>query len=148
VDITLDYLKGEKQMSSKDLFSGFSEEEQEKFALEAEQKYDIETVRVSNKKWRAYSKEEKDRIMAEGKNIYISLIAVIPRGVDDPQVQTLIARWHRHVEHFWKPTNDQLLALAKGYSGDPRFKVNFDKLDPRLANFMGAAVKVYVENRK
>jgi DNA-binding transcriptional MerR regulator len=148
VDITLEYLKGEKQMSSQELFNGFTEEEQEKYALEAEQKYDVETVQASNKKWKAYSKKEKDGIMAEGKNIYISLIAAMPRGADHPQVRALIARWHRHIENFWSPSDDQLLALAKGYSGDPRFKVNFDKLDTRLASFMDMAVKVYVDGRK
>ena len=39
VDNTINHIKGEKLMSQKDLFEGFSEEEQEKYALEAEQLY-------------------------------------------------------------------------------------------------------------
>ena len=31
---------------------------------------------------------------------------------------------------------------------DPRFKANFDKIDPRLAAFMREAVKIYVAGRK
>jgi DNA-binding transcriptional MerR regulator len=148
VDKTLKYLKGEKPMNEKDLFFGFSEEDQEKYALEAEQINDVETVRASNRKWKNYSTAEKERIMAEGMAIYIDLIAVIPRGPVDPKVQALIARWHRNIECYWSPTDDQLIALANSYEDDPRIKANFDRVDPRLAKFMRDAVMVYVKNRK
>ena len=148
VDKTMEYMKGEKQMSSRDLFHGFSDEEQEMYALEAGQLYNRDTVNASNKKWKSYSAGEKERIMKEGNDIYIDLIAAIPRGVADPQVQALIRRWHKHIEYFWMPKDDQLIALANGYNDDPRFKANFDKMDPRLARFMGEAVKIYVKNRK
>jgi MerR family transcriptional regulator, thiopeptide resistance regulator len=148
VDKTLEYLEGDKCMSEKDLFYGFSEGEQEKYALEAEQMYDVETVRASNRRWKAYSTSEKERIMAEGKAVFIDLIAAIPRGPAHPQVQALIARWHRYIENFWSPNDDQLLALVSGYNDDPRFKINFDKMDPRLTGFILEAVSVYVQNRK
>ena len=148
VNKTLEYLKGEKLMSEKDLFYGFSEEEQEKYALEAEQLYDVETVRASNRKWKAYSTAEKERIMAEGRAIYIDLIAAIPRGPAHPEVQALIERWHGNMGNFWSPTDEQLLALANSYDADPRFKANFNKMDPRLSKFMRDAVKIYVKNRQ
>jgi len=148
VDKTMKYLKGEKQMSNRDLFYGFSEEEQEKYTQEAGQLYDPDTVHASNKKWKSYSAAEKERIMTEGNAIYIDLIAAISRGVADPQVQALIGRWHKHIEYFWMPKDDQLIALANSYYDDPRFKANFDKMDPRLARFMSEAVKIYMKNRK
>lgn len=46
------------------------------------------------------------------------------------------------------PKLDQLLALANGYNDDPRFKANFDKMHPQLAEFLREAVEVYVANRK
>jgi MerR family transcriptional regulator, thiopeptide resistance regulator len=147
VDKTLEYLKGEKPMSNRDLFNGFSEAEQEKYALEAEQIYDVETVRASNRKWKNYSAAEKGRIMTEGKAIYMGLIAAISLGPADPKIQALIARWHRNIERYWSPKNDQLIALANSYNDDPRFKFTFDKMDPHLAKFMGDAVMIYVNNR-
>jgi len=45
---------------------------------------------------------------------------------------------------FWTPNAEQLLGLADLYNEDPRFKANFDRLDPRLAEFMRSAVKEYV----
>ena len=69
-------------MSEKAFIEGFSEEEQEKYALEAEQMYDPETVRESNRKWKAYSAAKKEAILAEGKAIYMDMIAAMPKGAE------------------------------------------------------------------
>jgi DNA-binding transcriptional MerR regulator len=148
VDNTINHLKGEKEMNQKNYFEGFSEEEQEKYALEAEQLYDPETVRESNRKWKAYSTEKKEAIMAEGSTVYIDMIAAMPKGASSIEVQTIVERWRKHMDYFWTPNLDQLLALAKGYNDDPKFKVNFDKMHPQLAEFMREAVTVYVTNNK
>jgi DNA-binding transcriptional MerR regulator len=148
VDNTIQHIKGEKLMSQKGLFEGFSEEEQEKYALEAEQLYDPETVRESNRKWKTYSAAKKEAVMAEGKQIYQDMVAAMPKGASSVQVQAIIERWHKHMDYFWTPNLDQLLDLANGYNDDPRFKANFDKMHPKLAEFMREAVKVYVAGSK
>jgi MerR family transcriptional regulator, thiopeptide resistance regulator len=148
VDNTINHLKGNKIMSEKGLFEGFTEEEQEQYALEAEQLYDVETVRASNRKWKSYSAAKKEAILAEGKAIYTDMIAAMPKGADSPDVQAIVERWRRHMDYFWTPNLDQLLGLANGYNDDPRFKANFDKMHPQLEEFMCEAVKVYVANNK
>lgn len=148
VDNTIQYIKGEKLMSQKGLFEGFSEEEQEKYALEAEQLYDLETVRESNRKWKAYSAGKKEAIMAESRQIYQDMIAAMPMGASSAEVQSIVKRWRNHMDYFWTPNPDQLLGLANGYNDDPKFKANFDKMHPKLAEFMLEAVKVYVTNNK
>jgi DNA-binding transcriptional MerR regulator len=146
VDNTIRHIKGEKLMSQKGLFEGFSEEEQEKYAQEAEQLYDPEIVRESNRKWKSYSAVKKEAIMAEGRQVYEDLIAAMPKGADSAEVQAIVERWRRHMDYFWTPNLEQLLGIANGYSTDPRFKANFDKMHPQLAEFMLEAVQVYVEN--
>lgn len=148
VDNTINHLKGKKIMSEKGLFEGFSEQEQGKFALEAEQMYDPETVRASNRKWKAYTPAKKESILKEGKAIYLDLIAAMPKGPGSDEVQAIIERWREHMDYFWTPKLDQLLGLADGYNTDPRFKANFDQMHPKLADFMREAVKVYVEGRE
>jgi DNA-binding transcriptional MerR regulator len=147
VDNTINHLKGNNLMNEKELFEGFSEEEQEKYALEAEQMYDPETVRESNRKWKAYSPAKKEAILAEGKSIYMDMIAAIPKGAASQEVQAIVERWRKHMDYFWTPKLDQLLALANGYNDDPRFKANFDKMHPQLAEFFREAVRVYIEKR-
>ncbi|MCX6559488.1 MAG: MerR family transcriptional regulator [Candidatus Aminicenantes bacterium] len=145
VDDTILYLQGEKPMTKKQLFEPFSEETQEAYAKRAEEMYDPETVRASNRKWKAYSQAERKRIMDEGNAVYADLIAAIPEGPAGPAVQACIARWHKHLQYFWAPNRDQLLGLAALYNDSPEFRANFNALDPRLAPFMREAVAVYVE---
>ena len=52
------------------------------------------------------------------------------------------------MSYFWTPNLDQLVALANGYNDDPRFKANFDKMHPHLAEFMREAVHIYVARKK
>ena len=135
-------------MSSKQLFAGFTEEQQAQYAAEAEQKYDPETVRASNRKWKSYSAAEKQRILDEGRQIYLAMAAAMPGGADSTEAQALVERWRRHMDYFWTPDLDQLLGLSELYNQDPRFKANFDQMDPNLAGFMQAAVQVYVAGKK
>jgi DNA-binding transcriptional MerR regulator len=148
VDNTINHLKGNNVMSEKAYFEGFNEEEQEKYALEAEELYGAEGVRASMKKWKGYSAEQKRRIMEEGSKNYTDMIAAMPKGADSPEAQGIVERWRKHMDYFWTPKLDQLLALANSYNDDPRFKENFVKMHPRLAEFMRDAVKVYVSNQK
>jgi MerR family transcriptional regulator, thiopeptide resistance regulator len=147
VDNTINDLKGKKKMNPKGLFEGFSDEEQEKLADEAAQRWDAETVRTSNKKWKSYSDAEKKKILAEGNALYSDLAAVMSKGAASKDVQAIVTRWHKHMQYFWSPNDDQLLGLADLYNDDPRFKANFEKFHPGLAQFTREAVKVYVKNR-
>ena len=135
-------------MSDKAYFEGFSEEEQEKYAAEAEELYGAESVRESNRKWKAYPAAKREAIMAEGKAVYMDMIAAMPKGAASKDVQAIVERWRKHMDYFWTPKLDQLLSLANGYNDDPRFKANFDKIQPGLAEFMREAVSVYVANQK
>jgi len=148
VDKTILHMKGKYTMSEKQFFEGFSEEQQAEYEKEAMQMYDPETVRASNARWRSYSEAEKQRIGEEGNAAYAVLVAAMPKGPASPEAQDGVELWRRHMEYFWSPNDEQLLGLTDLYNQDPRFKKNFDKIDPNLAGFMREAVKVYVENRK
>jgi DNA-binding transcriptional MerR regulator len=148
VDRTIDHLKGVSIMSEKSLFAGFTEEEEEKYTEEAMRTYDPETVKASSRKWKAYTPAEKQKIGTEGEAVYLDLVAAMPKGAGSAAVQAIIARWHRHIQYFWPPKDEQLLALADGYNDDPRFRAFYDRIHPELAAFMREAVKIYVKNRK
>jgi|SRR5687768_7705620 len=148
VDNTINHLKGNNIMSEKAYFEGFNEEQQEKYALEAEELYGAEGVRASMKKWKGYSAEQKRRIMEEGSKNYTDMIAAMPKGADGPEVQGIVERWRTHMDYFWTPKLEQLLDLVNAYNDDPRFKANFDKLAPQLAEFFREAVRYYVNARK
>ena len=147
VEDTIQHLKGEKEMSKKALFQAFSEEEQEKYAKQAEEQYDPATVRESNRKWKSYSAEKKQAILDEGNQVYVDMIATMPKGADSPEAQACVERWRTHMDYFWTPNINQLLGLATMYGQSPDFKANFDAMHPDLADFMREAVAIYVENQ-
>jgi DNA-binding transcriptional MerR regulator len=145
VDDTLLHMKGLKEMSPKQLFTAFSDEEQEKYAKEAEQMYAPTIVKESNRKFKALSTAEKQRIFDEGNKIYADMVAAMPKGAASPDVQAIVERWRKHMDYFWTPNLEQLNGLAEVYNSDPRFKANFDKIDVGLAEFMREAVGEYVK---
>ena len=148
VDRTISHLQGGKTMSPKGLFEGFSEEQQEEYARQAEQMYDPETVRASNRKWKSYPAEKKQAILDEGRQIYLDMIAAMPGGADSPEAQSIVERWRAHMNYFWTPDLEQLLGLASMYGSNPDFKANFDALHPDLAEFMRTAVEIYVRSQR
>ena len=145
VDETIESIREERPMDEAQIFTGFSKEQQERYAKEAEERWDPETVRESNRRWNATSEEEQQLILSEGNRIYADLARVIGDGPEAQSVQACIERWHEHIKRFWSPAPEQLVGLAELYSSDERFKKNFDRLDPRLAAFMKEAVRIYVE---
>jgi MerR family transcriptional regulator, thiopeptide resistance regulator len=148
VDSTILHLKGTQPMSNQQMFEGFSDEQQAEYEAEAARLYDPAVVKASNQKWKNYTAAEKQRIGEEGNAAYADLLAAIPDGPASARAQAGVERWRRHIEYFWTPTDAQLLGLAEGYNSDHRFKANFDKIDARLAEFIRAAVKIYVERRQ
>jgi DNA-binding transcriptional MerR regulator len=144
VEETIDHMKGKRTMTDKELFKPFTDEEQEKYALEAEQLYDGEIVRASNRKWKSYSPEKKAEILAEGSKIYIDIVEVMSKGPASDEVQSCVEHWRRHMDYFWTPSLEQLIGLAEQYNNHPGFKKNFEKIHPKLAEFMLEAVKFYV----
>jgi DNA-binding transcriptional MerR regulator len=148
VDNTLLHLKGQKEMSKKQYFEAFSDEQQAEYEKEAAQMYDMATVKESQRKWKSYSAAEKQHIGEEGNAILEALLAAMPKGPSSPEAQNAMERWRKYIEYFWIPTDEQFAGLMDLYNDDPRFKANFDKADPKLAGFMREAVKVYIASRK
>ena len=103
-------------------------------------------MRASHRLWDAYGKQKQDAIKAEGNAVYADMVTAMRQGegADGDVAQAIVQRWRDHLEYFWTPQLAQLVPLAATYSDDPRFKANFDKLDPGLADFMLQAVRHYV----
>jgi MerR family transcriptional regulator, thiopeptide resistance regulator len=144
VDNTIKVLKGVENMEEKNLFTDFSEEQQATYEQEAMQMYDPDIVKASNQRWKRYSAEEKQRILDEGKQVYLDFLKAMPAGPASSEARAAVEHWRRHMHHFWTPNEAQLLGLSHGYIADPRFKATFDELDPKLAEFICDAVAAYL----
>ena len=97
IDKTIDHLEGKIDMSSNEFFTGFDEETQKAYEKEAAERWDAEEVQATSQRWNNYSAYQKKQIMDEGNVIYTDLLAEMDKGVDSPEVQAIIARWHEQV---------------------------------------------------
>lgn len=142
VDKTILHLKGKQTMKAVNLFDGLRER-QHKYEQEAEQKYGKDVVQASARQWKGYSEDRQQALIDEGNAIYAELAAAMAQGAGSDAVQALVARWHEHTRHFWPAERAHLPQLAATYRDDPRFRANFNKIDPDLAPFMVEAVSIY-----
>lgn len=145
IDATLEHLEEGTTMSSQDMFAGFSEEQQAAYAREAEELYDPELVRESNRRWASYSQDEKQAVMQEMGQVYTDLAALSGRDPADPAVQAVMARWHQSIRRFYEPAPEVLRGLGELYNQDARFTANFDRVQPGLAAYAQRAINVYVD---
>lgn len=146
VDQTILHLKGKIKMGNKELFTGFNEEKQKEYEEQARQQYGgTPLYEESQRRWKNYTKEQKQKIFDEGNQVYRDIIAAIPFGADSDEVQRCIARWHQHLRNFYEPPVEVLMGLGDLYNDHPEFRANFDRMDPRLAPFMREAIRIYLE---
>jgi DNA-binding transcriptional MerR regulator len=148
VERTINHLKGNVEMDSKELFEGFSEEEEKQYAEEARRRWGDVNVDESMRRWGSYSKEEKQAVLAEGGAIYKDIIALLDHDPKSPEVQACITRWHQNLRSFYDPTPEILRGLGDLYNDDPQFNATFVKMHPDLAPFMRKAIRYYVEQLK
>ena len=146
VDYTMSYLEGKEKMNEVKLFEGFDEKQQEIYAKEAAERWDPELVKQSQAKWKGSSKAEQEKIKAEGEAIYKEIAMLMERPVNDPLVQAQMHQWHQNLRFFYEPSIEILRGLGQMYVDDSRFKANFDKLDPGLANYLKEAIHVYCDD--
>lgn len=145
IDGTIHHLSGDVKMSEKRLFAGFSAEEEKRYEQEARQIWGDEEVGASYKRWNSYTPHQKEQIKAEGGAIYSELAAMTGQDPADPVVQQLIARWYRHLGHFYEPTVERLRGLGQLYVDHPDFARNFRELHPDLPEFMREAITIYCQ---
>ena len=147
IDNTIGNLKGLKEMKQTQYFNGFSDKQQAEYEKEAAEQWDPQVVHESSRRWKALSPSEKEDLMKKGESITLAIRDAMPKGVKAPEVQQLVAAWQAHIGFFYDCTDEILLGLGKMYVEDPRFKAFYDRIDPRLAEFLSEAIKVYCAAR-
>ena len=149
VDNTILHVKGEIKMSDHDIFEGFSEEQQEEYALQARQRWDPKLVDQSMQLWKSYSLEKKQQVLDEGKAIYVDILELMRAGKTpkSPEVQACLVQWHQHMRYFYEPSWEILRGLGQSYAASPDFRATFEKMHPDLPDFLNEAIQVYTQGK-
>ncbi|PVU84242.1 MerR family transcriptional regulator [Cellulomonas sp. WB94] len=139
---TLQSLDGGRTMAAKDLYAGFDNSEYE---VEARERWGTEAVDRGASAWERLGKSGQAEHQAEATAIGEGLAACLADGlgVDDPRVQSLVARHHAQVALFWVPNRESYTGLGQMYVDDPRFTATYDAFAPGLAPYLRDAMAVF-----
>ena len=143
VDRTIRQIKGETEMSIKDYYKGFSDEQIAKYRKEARELYGEDTVKESEARVMKMGKEKFAAVQAEGGAIFKAIADNMAKGYDSPLVQKQVAKWRKWLENFSYYSDEAVLGLGQAYSQHPDFAKFFRKIHTDLPEFLTKAVEYY-----
>jgi DNA-binding transcriptional MerR regulator len=147
---TIEELEGGENVTSMDhWFEGFDSAKQEELREEARQRWGAEQVDAANAHVKDKSKEWWQSQGAEWTAQLSALVELIDAGRQpgDTEVLDVLDGHCRWLSGYWTPNRESYTGLGDLYADDPRFRANFDRTDPRLAEFMRAAMAAYAQAR-
>lgn len=151
---TIESIKEDRKMTNDEIFSPFSmkeiDEHREKYAAEARTKYGkTDAYKQSSARTASYTKEDWQRITAEGNHIFGEFAEIMEEPADSAAAFNLVEKWRGHIsKNFYHCSIEFLAGLGATYVSDERFTRNIDKTKPGLALFMSRAIEAYcIEKR-
>lgn len=130
-------------------FEGFDSAKQAELTEEARQRWGAEQVDAANAKVAGKPQQWWQDQGAQWAAQLTALTELIEAGKQpaDAEVQEVIAGHYRWITQYWTPNRESYTGLGDLYADDPRFREKFDRTDPRLAEFMRAAMAEYARTR-
>ncbi len=148
IDKTLQKINYKKSMADKDLYDGFSsQEEADAVAKEAKDRWgNTLAYKQSEVRYAKLSKEDKLRIKEDSEILLKEIVSCMDKGATSPQVQHLITKHYASLRTYYEPSIEIYRGLADMYVGDPRFSAYFEKYHKELPKFMRDAMHVYCDS--
>jgi MerR family transcriptional regulator, thiopeptide resistance regulator len=148
VDKTINKLKGETEMSIKEYYRGFSDEQIEKYREEVRQRWGEDTLMASEARVMKMSKEKFAALQAEGSAIFKAISDNMEKGYNSAEVQEQVEKWRQWLENFHHYSDEALLGLGQTYSQHPDFVKFFQIFHKDLPGFLTLAIEYYCKNNK
>jgi DNA-binding transcriptional MerR regulator len=144
IERTIAHLQGKAIMSDEQFFEGF---DPARYEDEARQRWGADVVDESMRRWRQWSPTDQASVVAEGEDVFKTVLANMADGAAAPHVQATIDRLFQYVNRFWDCDVQAFRGLADLYVSDPRFRATFESMDPGLPEFIHEAVVTYCDRR-
>ena len=145
IDKTIQYLKGEIEMTNKEKFAGF-DFSHNPYEQEARERWGDAAVDHANAKLTSMSADEKQEVSAEITAIYQQLASLRHGSPASVEAQAAIRAWYNLLNaNFGHYSLDTFKALGQMYVDDERFTKNIDKFGEGLAIFMRDAMVVFAD---
>lgn len=142
INKTIQYSKGEIEMTNKEKFEGF-DFSQNPYEQEAREKWGDKAVDEANKKIKDNSQYQDNF-----NEIYRNLAEIRHVSPDSKEAQDGIHEWFLFLNETGNYSLDAFKGLGQMYVYDERFQHNIDKFGEGLAVFMRDAMEYYADNKK
>jgi len=146
VENTIKKLKGETDMTIKEYYQGFSDEQIEKYRQEVKERWGEGVLKDSEARVMKMGKKKFSILQGEGGVIFKAIADNMDKGYDSPAVQELVAKWRQWLENFSHYSDDAVLGLGRAYSEHPDFAAFYRKIHKDLPEFLTKAIEYYCEN--
>jgi len=101
----------------------------------------------SQERTQNWTKEDYDSVAKQYEEIHKAVAELMQarETPDSPAVQAEIQKHHALVNCFFDCAPHMYKSLGEMYVSDPKFRANFEKVDPTLAEFFVEAMRHYCE---
>ena len=149
IDKTIQHLKGMKTMKSRELFVGFSPEQQakhEEYLVERFGEGMKEGIAQSKVRVKNWGKADWEKSGAAFDGICRDLVAAMGKGesADSPVVQAIIRRHFEWMKQFWTPNRESYTGHSQMLV-DSQLREAYAKYDPGLPEFTAAGIRAFAE---
>ncbi len=149
IDKTIDHLHGNYTMTEHEMYYGFSKEKQAEYENYLEKKLGPNRPELAESKQntKGWTKVNWDKYQATLEELNKAFAQALQKGlkVNSPEVQQLVGNHFQLIKQFWSPTKESYIGLAQMYVEHPDFKKLYVSYDPKLAQYIADAMKVYAE---
>lgn len=150
IDKTIEHLKGSRKMHDKELFCGFSKEQQGEYERQIierggeQAKIHIEESKQNMKK---LSKMDIENLMREAVNICKELTNLLEQNyvASSKEVQNVIQKHYLWLKNFWTPTKQSYAAHGQLIL-DTDLRKAYEAYHLHLPEFIAEAIQVFSES--
>jgi len=154
IDKTIKQINGERIMSIKEMYAGFTPEgqaERESFLVNRYGEYAKKWVEESKENTKNWSHEQWENFSEEWNDICAHLAALLAKNtrVGSPEVQAIVEKHYLMIKKFWTPNHESYIGLGLGYL-EFDWKKAFEEYDsqhPKLARYLADAIKVFADHK-
>ena len=151
IDKTLAHMEGKKKMKDSEMFAGFDEAQQAKYEDQLVERFGgrmREQINRSKQKVKNWTKADWQKNGMEWDAICKDLALAMKQGLEpaSPQVQEIVDRHYKWLQHFWKPDRESYAGHGQ-FLEDSGLKHAYDKYDPGLAKFLKEGIAIFADQR-
>ena len=149
IDHTIRTMQQDKKMNDNDRYDAFKDDDVRKYQAEVKERWgNTDAYKQSTAKVASLRKVEMDSIKKSQKELTEKIAEAMKFPINDARVQALVQKHYDSINFFYDCNLDMYNNLARMYVEDPRFKANYDKVKPGLAEYLRKAIEYYIKEHR